>query len=100
VSLNRQPGKSEIPQRPDWPGRPVSATLAVRGRRPPYKNLRHPGEVYLLALRVEGLAQGLYHYDGLHHRLKKIRRVDASKKAVEYSAQVMNSWIRPPRSSS
>jgi SagB-type dehydrogenase family enzyme len=52
----------------------------------PSGGARHPGEVYLLALRVEGLARGLYHYDGLHHRLKKIRRVDAAKKAVEYSA--------------
>jgi len=58
----------------------------------PSGGARHPGEVYLLALRVEGLAQGLYHYDGLHHRLKKIRRVDAAEKAVE--VPVMNSWTR------
>jgi SagB-type dehydrogenase family enzyme len=52
----------------------------------PSGGARHPGEVYLLALRVQGLAQGLYHYDGLHHRLEKIRRVNAGKKAIEYSA--------------
>jgi SagB-type dehydrogenase family enzyme len=55
-------------------------------RTSPSGGARHPGEVYLLALRVEGLAQGLYHYDSLHHRLEKIRRVAAAKKAVEYSA--------------
>ena len=52
----------------------------------PSGGARHPGEVYLLALRVDGLAQGLYHYDGMRHRIEKIRRVDAGKKAVEYSA--------------
>jgi len=52
----------------------------------PSGGARHPGEVYLLALRVKGLAQGLYHYDGMHHQLQKIRRVGAGKKAVEYSA--------------
>jgi SagB-type dehydrogenase family enzyme len=55
-------------------------------RTSPSGGARHPGEVYLLALRVEGLAQGLYHYDGVHHRLEMIRRVGAAKKAVEYSA--------------
>jgi SagB-type dehydrogenase family enzyme len=30
---------------------------------------RHPGEVYLMALRVDGLERGIYHYQAEHHRL-------------------------------
>jgi SagB-type dehydrogenase family enzyme len=73
-------------------------TWGVTGRidAPPFGRLfhktspsggaRHPGEVYLLAMRVGGLAQGLYHYDGLHHRLEWLRSVQAVKKAVTYAA--------------
>ncbi len=52
----------------------------------PSGGARHPGEVYLLAMRVEGLTQGLYHYDGLHHSLARLRSVKATKKAVAYAA--------------
>jgi len=73
-------------------------TWGVTGRidAPPFGRLfhktspsggaRHPGEVYLLAMRVGGLAQGLYHYDGLHHRLERLRSAPAVKKAVTYAA--------------
>ena len=33
----------------------------------------HPGEVYLVAVRVEGLAPGIYHYQSDRHSLAKIR---------------------------
>ncbi len=52
----------------------------------PSGGARHPGEVYLLAMRVSGLTQGLYHYDGLHHSLTRLRSVKALKKAVTYAA--------------
>ena len=52
----------------------------------PSGGARHPGEVYLLAMRVRGLAQGFYHYDGLHHRLTKLRSVRAVKKAAQFAA--------------
>ena len=52
----------------------------------PSGGARHPGEVYLLAMRVGGLPQGLYHYDGLHHSLARLRSVRAVKKAVAYAA--------------
>jgi len=52
----------------------------------PSGGARHPGEVYLLALRVAGLPQGLYHYDGVRHRLEHLRSVPARKKAVSYAA--------------
>jgi len=52
----------------------------------PSGGARHPGEVYLLASRVRGLSQGLYHYDCVRHRLEVLRSVPASKKAVSYAA--------------
>jgi len=52
----------------------------------PSGGARHPGEVYLLAIRVKGLSQGLYHYDGLRNRLERLRSVRAEEKAVEYAA--------------
>lgn len=52
----------------------------------PSGGARHPGEVYLLAMRVEGLSPGLYHYDAVRHRLSYLRSVPAKKKAVSYSA--------------
>jgi len=73
-------------------------TWGVTGRidAPPFGRLfhktspsggaRHPGEVYLLAIRVGGLAQGLYHYDCLHHRLERLRASRAVEKAVAYTA--------------
>jgi SagB-type dehydrogenase family enzyme len=73
-------------------------TWGVTGRidAPPFGRLfhktspsggaRHPGEVYLLAMRVEGLAQGLYHYNCLHHRLERLRSVSAEHKALAYTA--------------
>ena len=53
----------------------------------PSAGARHPGEVYMLALRVKGLARGLYHYDGLHHRLERIGSAKFLKKAAAYAAQ-------------
>ena len=47
---------------------------------------RHSVEVYLLAIRVEGLTQGLYHYNCVDHRLSRLRSVKAKQKAVEYTA--------------
>jgi SagB-type dehydrogenase family enzyme len=38
----------------------------------PSGGARHPGEVYLMALRVKGLRPGLYHYHPAHHHLKRI----------------------------
>src|SRR5437660_3319798 len=40
----------------------------------------------MLAMRVGGLAQGLYHYDGLHHRLERIGSARAVKKVAVYAA--------------
>jgi SagB-type dehydrogenase family enzyme len=52
----------------------------------PSAGARHPGEVYMIAMRVDGLAQGLYHYDGLHHRLARVGSAKAVRNAVRYAA--------------
>lgn len=52
----------------------------------PSGGARHPGEVYLMALRVNGLRAGLYHYHPANHHLKRIN--DATReKAWLYCAQ-------------
>jgi len=52
----------------------------------PSGGARHPGEVYLVALRVEGLAPGLYHYHPVHHRLETIRKGAMQSRAFRYCA--------------
>ena len=62
----------------------LRATWSVQGYfqsqifgRLPYKTspsggARHPGEVYLMALRVDGLERGIYHYQPADHRLARL----------------------------
>jgi SagB-type dehydrogenase family enzyme len=52
----------------------------------PSGGARHPGEVYLVALRVSGLAPGLYHYDLRRHRLERLRKGEMRSKAFQYCA--------------
>lgn len=52
----------------------------------PSAGARHPGEVYLVALRVAGLAAGLYHYDPLRHRLAQLRRGRFHRQVVAWCA--------------
>jgi len=53
----------------------------------PSAGARHPGEVYLMALRVEGLSPGLYHYHPAHHHLETIRANATREKAWLYCAR-------------
>jgi len=58
----------------------------------PYKTspsggARHPIEVYLMALRVDGLARGLYHYEAKHHRLTKLPGKATPRLAAAYCAR-------------
>jgi SagB-type dehydrogenase family enzyme len=53
----------------------------------PSAGARHPGEVYLMALRVEGLSPGLYHYHPAHHHLETIRADATREKAWLYCAR-------------
>ncbi len=53
----------------------------------PSGGARHPGEVYLMALRVKGLSPGLYHYHPGHHHLKKISTNATRERAWLYCAR-------------
>ena len=53
----------------------------------PSAGARHPGEVYLMALRVEGLKPGLYHYHPAYHRLEMISTNATREKAWRYCAR-------------
>jgi SagB-type dehydrogenase family enzyme len=57
----------------------------------PYKTspsggARHPGEVYLMALRVDGLEAGMYHYQAKNHRLARIPAKVSPRLASAYCA--------------
>jgi SagB-type dehydrogenase family enzyme len=53
----------------------------------PSGGARHPGEVYLMALRVKGLTPGLYHYHPAHHHLETISMDATRTKAFLYCAR-------------
>jgi SagB-type dehydrogenase family enzyme len=53
----------------------------------PSAGARHPGEVYLIALRVNGLEKGLYHYHPARHRLEMISSDVTVRKAWLYCAR-------------
>jgi SagB-type dehydrogenase family enzyme len=58
----------------------------------PSGGARHPTEVYLLALRVKGLAPGLYHYNVRGHQLELLRKGRMPSKAVQYCAG--QEWVK------
>ena len=53
----------------------------------PSGGARHPGEVYLMALRVKGLRAGLYHYQAATHQLEMINTNTSREKAWLYCAR-------------
>ena len=61
---------------------PVFGKLAQKTS--PSAGARHPGEVYLMALRVESLKPGLYHYHPAYHRLEMISTNATREKAWRY----------------
>jgi SagB-type dehydrogenase family enzyme len=62
----------------------------VLGRLPyktsPSGGARHPGEVYLMALRVDGLERGMYHYQAKDHRLARLPAKVSPRTASAYCA--------------
>jgi SagB-type dehydrogenase family enzyme len=52
----------------------------------PSGGARHPVEVYLMALRVDGLKAGMYHYQASDHLLEKISAGASPRTAREYCA--------------
>jgi SagB-type dehydrogenase family enzyme len=53
----------------------------------PSGGARHPGEVYLMALRVKGLRGGLYHYHPARHCLETVSTNATRSKASLYCAR-------------
>jgi SagB-type dehydrogenase family enzyme len=53
----------------------------------PSGGARHPGEVYVMALRVKGLSAGLYHYHPAHHHLKRVSTNATRDRAWLYCAR-------------
>ena len=62
--------------------------VELLGRLPlktsPSGGARHPIEVYVVALRVEGLPQGLYHYAGDRHQLECLRKAPMKRRTLCY----------------
>jgi SagB-type dehydrogenase family enzyme len=58
----------------------------------PSGGARHPGEVYLMALRVKGLRPGLYHYHPARHQLTTITTNITRNTAWRYCAY--QSYVR------
>jgi len=52
----------------------------------PSGGARHPGEVYVMALRVKGLRPGLYHYHPAYHHLRRISTNATRDRAWLYCA--------------
>jgi len=50
----------------------------------PSAGARHPIEVYVAAVRVQGLPQGLYHYVSDHHRLECLRKAAMKRRVLGY----------------
>lgn len=50
----------------------------------PSGGARHPGEVYVVPLRVDGLKPGIYHYDPVRHRLATVHVGPMVAKASAY----------------
>ena len=52
----------------------------------PSGGARHPIEVYLMALRVDGLKAGIYHYQARDHLLEKLPVKATPRTARKYCA--------------
>jgi SagB-type dehydrogenase family enzyme len=52
----------------------------------PSPGARHPGEAYLMALRVKGLGRGIYHYQAKDHRLARLPARVTPRVASAYCA--------------
>ena len=60
-----------------WSSQGVQRSTGARTQRPaPSGGARHPFETYIAARRVQGLAQGLYHYLPMTHELEFLRPLE------------------------
>jgi SagB-type dehydrogenase family enzyme len=67
-----------------WEEVPTIGKLAQKTS--PSGGALHPGEAYVLASRVEGVAPGIYHYDAGGHRLQLLRRGMSAAEIERYLA--------------
>jgi SagB-type dehydrogenase family enzyme len=67
-----------------WEKVPTIGVLAQKTS--PSGGALHPSEAYVLARRVEGIAPGIYHYDGGGHRLQSLKRGATSAEIQRYLA--------------
>jgi SagB-type dehydrogenase family enzyme len=51
----------------------------------PSGGARHPGEVYVASLRVNGLPRGIYHYNIRRHALERLQRGPMRAKMLRYA---------------
>ncbi|HKN24758.1 MAG TPA: SagB family peptide dehydrogenase [Candidatus Acidoferrum sp.] len=70
-----------------WENVPTIGRLAQKTS--PSGGALHPSEAYVLTRRVEGVAQGIYHYDAGGHRLQRLK-VGAS--AAEIQRYLAGQW--------
>lgn len=62
----------------------------------PSGGARHPTEVYVAALTMSGLPQGIYHYNVEHHRLDCVRVGDHSAQLAHATFDLFVKHDRPP----
>jgi SagB-type dehydrogenase family enzyme len=62
----------------------VSGSGRIALKTSPSGGARHPGEVYVLALRVKGLERGLYHYAADRHVLAQLRKGATAREVAAY----------------
>jgi len=62
-------------------------------RTAPSAGALYPLELYVVTGRIEGLAQGVYHYDPRHHQL--IKTSDGDRRDALTQAALSQGWIKP-----
>jgi SagB-type dehydrogenase family enzyme len=65
-----------------WASVPGQGRVALKTS--PSGGARHPGEVYVLALRIEGLRRGLYHYAPDRHELEVLGSGSSARQVDRY----------------
>jgi SagB-type dehydrogenase family enzyme len=70
-----------------WEDVPTIGRLAQKTS--PSGGALHPSEAYVLAMRVAGVAPGIYHYDAGRHRLQRIR---GGMTAAEIQSYLAGQW--------